>query len=48
MLGVVLCRVCAREYNSGGEWTRDKDGYLDHCVWCAQGYENLFLCEAKG
>ena len=48
ILGVVICRVCARKYNSGGEWTRDEDGYLDHCVWCAQGGENVFLCSDEG
>ena len=36
ILGVVVCRPCRGRFFSG-RWTRDDDGYFEHCRWCAEG-----------
>jgi hypothetical protein len=43
-LGVPICKVCSRNYNRGGEWAKDEDGYFEHCRWCGEGGD-IVCCE---
>ncbi len=42
ILDVVICKPCRALYFKG-VWTRDEDGYFQHCRWCANGGE-LYCC----
>ena len=36
ILGVVTCKAC-RNFFFEGTWTRDEDGFFEHCRWCGNG-----------
>ena len=43
VLGVPVCKSCFRFYHSGA-WSRDEDGFFEHCRWCANGGD-LLCCD---
>merc|ERR1712062_637129 len=42
-LAVPVCRKCHKFYFNG-EWTKDEEGFYEHCRWCANGGE-LLCCD---
>ena len=42
-LAVPICRKCQKFYQRG-VWSKDEDGYYEHCRWCANGGD-LLLCD---
>jgi hypothetical protein len=42
-LAVPVCMKCQTFY-SKSKWTKDEDGYYEHCRWCANGGD-LLLCD---
>merc|ERR1712032_1204391 len=42
-LAVPICKKCHKFYFKG-EWTKDEEGFYEHCRWCANGGE-LMCCD---
>merc|ERR1712130_704470 len=43
-LAVPICKKCHKFYFKG-EWTKDEEGFYEHCRWCANGGE-LMCCDS--
>ena len=43
-LAVPICKKCHKFYFKG-EWTKDDEGFYEHCRWCAIGGE-LMCCDS--